>query len=71
MSVELKLTGSCAECEYIDLDLDYFRADTFNAQSKKIYTLNCKHEPTCYHMQHEHEESMKAIDKALSELCSE
>lgn len=70
MSVKLNITGSCAECEYIDLELDYLRADTFNGQ-KRIYSLTCRHEPTCYHMQREHEESMKAIDKALSELCSE
>lgn len=66
MSVELKLTGSCKKCEYIDLDLDYFLAG-----NRKIYRLRCEHEPTCYHMQREHEESMAAIDEVLSELCSE
>ena len=71
MSVKLNITGSCAECNYIDLDLDYYRIETFNAESRKMYTLKCKHEPTCYHMQREHEESMKAIDKVLSELCGE
>lgn len=71
MSVELKLTGSCKECEYIDLDLDYYRADTFNGESRKLYAIKCRHEPTCYHMQREHEESMAAINRVLSELCSE
>lgn len=71
MSVELKLTGSCKKCEYIDLELDYFRAETYSKGSRKIYSLKCRHEPTCYHMQREHEEAMKDIDKALSELCSE
>lgn len=66
MSVELKLTGACKECEYIDLDLDYFHSGF-----KKVYRLRCEHEPTCYHMKREHEEAMKDIDKALSELCGE
>ena len=69
MSVQLKLTGYCKECEYIDLELDYFRTDFLNNENKKHYTLKCRHEPTCYRMQEEHKKAMEEIDKALTELC--
>ena len=65
MSIALKATGYCEKCPHIDLVMNEFSY----ADGIWRYSVSCLHEPTCYHIQAEHEKAMREIDDVLEELC--
>ena len=44
--IELKITGCCKRCKYIDLDLHKY-AMMFDLESDLRYGVRCKHENVC------------------------
>lgn len=44
--IELKITGCCKRCKYIDLDLREYSI-MFDLESDLRYEVRCKHENVC------------------------
>lgn len=57
--IELKLTGPCADCAYINLSMDHIWGD-----GRKFYTVNCQHAAICGRLEQE------TLSRKPKKLCT-